>query len=62
MDKDNKAIAHRSKRNTEIKIEDKTNIDHFTKLADERQVDNPLVQYSALAARKGQILTFLWEK
>lgn len=59
--KDNKAVAKRGERNTEARIEDKSNKDHFTALTKGRISSNPLYEYGILAGRKGQILSFVWE-
>ncbi len=58
---DNKAIAHRGKKNSELRIDDKSTPDHHTKLSSDRITSNPLVEYSRLAGRKGKMLAFVWE-
>ncbi len=58
---DNKAVAQRSKKNSELRIDDKTTPDHHTRLSGDRITSNPLLEYSRLAGRKGKMLSFVWE-
>jgi hypothetical protein len=59
--KDNKAIATRSKANTEIITEERPNgINYVT--AGLRNINaNPFVEFSALAARQGSGMSLVWE-
>lgn len=59
--KDNKAKTLRSKSNTEARIKDSTTPDHFTRMSRSRITANSMIEYSNLAARRGQMATFLWE-
>lgn len=58
--KDNKAIARRSKTNTEVRIKADGQTDHRTMNASTTFTDNPYREYSELAARRGQLLSFSW--
>lgn len=58
--KDNKAIAKRGKTNTEARIKADNQTDHRTFNANKRFTDNPYEQYSQLASRRGQLLSFVW--
>ncbi len=58
--KDNKAVAKRSHTNSEVRIKAEGQTDHRTYNSDKRFTDNPYQQYSVLAARRGQLLSFSW--
>lgn len=58
--KDNKAIARRTKTNSEVRMRADGETDHRTSNSDTRFTDNPLQQYSLLASRRGQLLSFVW--
>lgn len=60
--KNNKAVAKRSKNNSELRIKDEGNELHFTKMSPKRITDNAMAEYSALAARRGQTLIAEWRK
>lgn len=60
--KNNKAVAKRSKNNSEARIQDEGNEHHFTKMASKRITDNSMAEYSRLAARRGQTLIAEWRK
>lgn len=58
--KDNKAVANRATANTEVRLKADKQTDHRTFNAAKRITDNAYDQYSALASRQGQLLSFTW--
>lgn len=59
--KDNKLNTKRGDTNFEVRIKDASTPDHFTKMSRSRITANAMVEYSNLAARRGQVVSFLWE-
>jgi hypothetical protein len=59
--KDNKTVASRGSNNSETIGQARPNGQNFVPLGIKKITANPYIEYSALAARQGSLITMVWE-